>query len=490
MVGPTDENNVREIDPLRSSVGVLAEAIRKRQVSARDVVDAHIAVLQRTQSRTNAVAVPRFEVARAEADAADARIAAASSDDRLPPLSGVPCTVKEMIGIAGMPHTAGLLARRGQRATATAPAAQRLIDAGAIVLATTNAAEVGTWIETNNRIYGLTRNAYDPCRTAGGSSGGEAVAVAVGGSPFGLGSDMGGSIRIPAFFNGVFGHKPTAGLIPNTGMFPDTTGDIGQLLTIGPLTRYAEDLMPVLKAIAGPDRDDPFVRTASLGDPNRVVMEGLSVVIGEDTSLVPAAKETRAARDRAAAALADAGAHVRHVSLRSMRRATELFLTCSAELGGRLDHIVLEAGSPPVTARNLLRRAGGHNFMTALTLVAERLPRSATRTRRMMAAARALTAEVEGVIGDGVMLHPPYRRTAPRHYTTIARPWLQSACSVFNVMGLPVTEVPLGLNRRGMPLGVQVAARPGGDHLTIAVAQVLQHALGGWTPPNHDPSDR
>jgi fatty acid amide hydrolase 2 len=489
MVRTSEGNNARDVDPLRASAGALADAIREQRIGARDVVEAHIAVLEGTQPRTNAIAVSRFDAARAEADAADARIAAASSEDRLPPMLGVPCTVKEMIGIEGMPHTAGLLARRGHRATATAPAARRLIDAGAIVLGTTNAAEVGIWIETNNRVYGLTRNAYDRRRTAGGSSGGEAVAVAVGGSPLGLGSDMGGSIRIPAFFNGVFGHKPTAGLVPNTGMFPDTTGDIGQLLTIGPMTRYAEDLMPVLRTIAGPDRQDPFVRAVTLGDPKDVTMKGLSVVIGDDTSFVPISREMRDTRDRAADALADAGAQIRRVSLKSMRRATELFLTASAELAGRLDHIIVEAGSPPATALNLLRRTEGHNVMTALTLLAERLPRPAGRTRRVMAAARALTAEVEGVIGDGVMLHPPYRHTAPRHYTTIARPWLQSACSVFNVMGLPVTEVPLGLNRRGLPLGVQVAAQRDRDHLTIAVAQLLEWTVGGWTPPDSEPPD-
>lgn len=333
MVRASEGNNARDIDPLRASVGALADAIRDRRISARDVVEAHIAVLERTQPRTNAVAVSRFDAARAEADAADARIAAARSEGGLPPLLGVPCTVKEMIGIEGLPHTAGLLARRGHRATATAPTARRLIDAGAIVLGTTNAAEVGIWIETNNRVYGLTRNAYDRRRTAGGSSGGEAVAVAVGGSPLGLGSDMGGSIRIPAFFNGVFGHKPTAGLVPNTGMFPDTTGDIGQLLTIGPLTRYAEDLMPVLRTIAGPDGQDTFVRAVTLGNPKDVIIDGLSVVIGQNTSFVPVSREMRDARDRAADALADAGAHIRRVSLQSIRRATELFLTASAELG-------------------------------------------------------------------------------------------------------------------------------------------------------------
>ncbi len=473
--------------PTQASATVLAKAIRGRRVSAREVVEAHIEVLERTQPRTNAPAVPRFEAARAEADIADVRIAHAAPDEQLPLLLGVPCTVKEMIGIEGMPHTAGLVARLDRRATGTAPAAQRLIDAGAIVLGLTNMSEVGIWIETNNRVYGLTRNAHDPHRTAGGSSGGAAVAVAVGGSPLGLGSDMGGSIRIPAFFNGVFGHKPTAGLVPNSGMFPDTVGDIGRLLSIGPLTRHAEDLMPVLRTVAGPDGHDPFVRRVTFGDPAAVGLAGLPVVLGTDTSFVPVRREIREARERAADALAEQGAAIHRVPLRSMRRATELFLIAAAEYGGRLDHIVLAAGAPPVTPWNLVRRKGGHNLMTALTLVAERLPRSANQSRRTLAAARALSEEVESTLGAGVLLHPPFARAAPRHYRTIARPWLQTAASVFNVLGLPVTQVPLGRNRFGLPLGVQVAAGPNRDHVTIAVAHALERAFGGWCPPDDGP---
>lgn len=483
MAQTIEEDGSSDVDPTRSSAVTLARAIRERRAGAREVIEAHIAVLERTQPRTNAVAASRFDAARIEADAADARIAAAGPDERLPVLLGVPCTVKEMIGVEGMPNTAGLRARRGHRAVATAPAAQRLIDAGAIVLGVTNLAEIGIWIESKNGVYGLTRNPYDPGRTAGGSSGGEAVAVAVGGSAVGLGSDMGGSVRIPAFFNGVFGHKPSAGLVPNSGMFPDTVGEIGRLLTIGMLTRSAADLMPVLQAIAGPDGHDPFVRAVALGNPGEVTIRGLQVVIGQDTSYIPVRREMRDARDRAADVLAAAGARIRHVPLTGMRRATELFLTAASEVGGRLGDIVAAADAPPVTALRLLRRTGGHNLMTALTLIAERLPRSSARTRRVTAAAAALTEEVAGVIGDGVMLHPPFRSTAPRHHTTTARPWLQTPCSVFNLLGMAVTQVPLGLNKRGLPLGVQVAAIRDHDHLTIAAAQTLERALGGWVPP-------
>jgi fatty acid amide hydrolase 2 len=473
-------NETRDLSVTRMSGVALASAIRQRRVSARTVVEAHIAVLESTQFRTNALAVPRFEAALSEADA---HILRAGNDDELPELLGVPCTIKEMIGVEGMPHTAGLLSRRHHRAARPAPAAQRLLDAGAIVLGLTNVAELGIWIESNNRVYGLTRNAYDRRRTAGGSSGGEAVAVGVGGSPVGLGSDMGGSIRIPAFFNGVFGHKPSAGLVPNTGMFPDGIGDIGRLLTIGPIARYAEDLMPLLRIIAGPDGHDPFTRSLTLGDPACVSIQGLTVAVSEKTTYLPVAKDVRDARERVVNALAAAGAHIRRVPLRSIRRATEAFLATSAEVGGSLEEIITKAGSPPITVKAILRRTGGHNLMTLLAIIGERLPGTDRRMRRAQAAGRALREEITAVIGDGVLLHPPFARTAPRLHTTTMRPWLQTPCSVFNLAGVPVTQVPLGLNSRGLPLGVQVAASHGQDHLTISVAQHLERTLAGWVPP-------
>ncbi|MFD6155621.1 amidase [Nocardia sp. NPDC060256] len=467
-------------EPTTLSAFALAEAIRERRLSAHDVVEAHIEVLERAQPRTNAVAANRFEQARAEAHAADRLVAAESAV--LPALLGVPCTVKEMIGIAGMPHTAGFVRRQGKTAVRTASAAQRLIDAGAIVLAQTNVSELGIWIESVNRIYGRTSNAHDRRRTAGGSSGGEAVAVAVGGATFGLGSDMGGSIRIPAYFNGVFGHKPTAGLVPNTGMFPDTVGEIGRLLSIGPMARRASDLMPLLEIISGPDGTDSFTRAVTLGDPETVDLQGLPVIISEQTTLIPARQEVRGARDRAAAELARHGADVRRVPLRGMRRATEFFLTAAAEFGGSLGAIIAaEAGAEPV--ETLVRQAMSHNGMTTLTLIGERIPRPERAVRRSLAAARALSAEVDTIIGSGVMLHTPFRSTAPRHRATFAQPWLQTPCSVFNVLGLPVTQVPLGLSSAGLPLGVQVAAGRDRDHVAIAVALALERAFGGWRPP-------
>ena len=258
----------------------------------------------------------RFEQARAEADAADARVAEAADPAELPPLLGVPCTIKESFAVAGLPNSAGLDHRKDLRAPANSTAVQRLVDAGAIPLGVTNVSELTLWIESTNRVYGRTNNAYDRRRTAGGSSGGEGAAIGSGFAPFGIGTDFGGSIRIPAFFNGVFGHKPTGSLVPHTGHFPAPKDEVGsRLLGIGPLARRAEDLWPVTRALAGPDGIDETVAELELGDPAEVSIEGLQVTITDDATLLPVSAELRNARIRAARALAERGARVRRVSL-------------------------------------------------------------------------------------------------------------------------------------------------------------------------------
>ena len=472
---------------LRSATD-LAQAIRSREITARAVVEAHIDRLHTRQPRTNALACDRFADALAEADAADERIKAGSQD--LPPFLGVPCTVKESISLQGMPNCAGLVALKDRRADTSAPAVQRLIDAGFIPVGVTNTSEMTMWIESVNRVYGRTRNAYDPHRTAGGSSGGEGAAVGSGGSPVGLGSDIGGSIRVPAFFNGVFGHKPSPGLVPNTGQFPSTEGEAAFMLTLGPLTRHAADLMPVTRIISGPDGVDERCVQRELQDPDTVDLGKLRVLIADDASLLPARKELREAREKAATALQDKGAKTERVSLKQLRRALEIYLAALGDgAGTSLGELLDEAGVQPGGARQWMEAArgqGDHTIPILITLALERLNRHvpAARTQKAVAAARALRDEVGEILGDdAILLHQPHPRVAPRHGGTIGRAWVITPAAVFNLLGLPVTQVPLGLNPRGLPLGVQVAAADGKDHLTIAAALELERRFGGWVPP-------
>ncbi len=468
------------------SAHALAAAIRAGEATSREVVEAHLEILERTAATVNAIACERFAAARAEADEADARIAAAGDPDDLPPLLGVPVTIKESIGVEGMPNCAGLVARRDHRAERTAPAAARLLETGAILLGLTNTSELTMWIESNNRVYGRTRNAYDPDRIAGGSSGGEGAAVGSGGSPLGLGSDIGGSIRLPAFFNGVFGHKPSPGLVPNTGQWPTASGESARLLTMGPLARRAEDLMPMLRAIAGPDGEDPRAEEIALGDPADVSLDGLDVLVSDDAAWRPLKGELRDARERAAGALAHAGARVRTVSLKQLRRSLELYLATLRDGADETvtDILAAEHGRP-VSLRDAWRRDGQHTRALALHLISERTVALVpdALSRKTLAAARSVKREVADLLGDGVLLHPPFPRVAPKHGATIGKPWVITYAALFNLLGLPVTEVPLGLNPDGLPVGVQVAAAPGRDHVSIAVALELERAFGGWVPP-------
>ena len=463
-------------------------------MTARAVVEAHVELLRRVGPAINAISADRFEQALADADAADQRVAAASDESELPPLLGVPFTVKESIGLAGMPNAAGLIARAEFRSQRTAPTIARLIDAGAIPLGVTNTSELTLWIESNNRLYGRTNNPYDATRTAGGSSGGEGAAVGSGGSPFGIGSDIAGSVRIPALFCGVFGHKPSARVVPNTGMWPPASGDAGLMLAPGPLARRAEDLMPVLRLIAGPDGEDPLTTDAPLGDPGGVDLGGLTVTTVEETARLPLDRELRDARERAVGALLAAGARVRSVRLRSWRHAMLPYLaTLQAESddgSGRTTIALLQAsGEATPTWSSLLRARAVHTLPTRIALASELLPPPGdTRaTRRLLAEGRAIATELEDAIGDGVLLHPAHPRPAPRHGRTLGRPWLLTPAAVFNLAGVPVTEVPLGLSTEGLPLGVQVAAAQGADHVTIAVALELERVFGGWRPPGSSP---
>jgi fatty acid amide hydrolase 2 len=464
----------------RRSALALAAAIRTGELSAVDVVEQHIAVLERIADR-NALAAERFDLARAEARAADERIASGATD--LPPLLGVPATVKELIAVEGMPHTGGFPHRRRFREPADAPVVQRLRAAGAIVLGVGNTPGPFYWLETNNRIYGRTSNAYDPARTAGGSSGGDGAMVGSGAAPIALGSDMGGSIRVPAFVNGIFGHLPSPGLVPITGHFPLPAGDIRRTLFIGPLARRASDLAPVLRIISGPDGEDPLTRPMDVGDPDTVELRGLPVLVSRESSTLPLRPAIRAAVDHAADLLRAAGGVVEEVTLRGLRWALAQFAAVAAsELDLLSSWSDLTAPTRPTNRRTPLTVAAPTRVLQLVDSAPARFVRTRA-ARRLVDAARRAADELAASIGHGVLLYPPFPRPAPRHRTTIGQPWLATNTAVFNLFGLPATQVPLGLNSQGLPIGVQAVSAPGNDHVSIAVALELERAVGGWVDP-------
>jgi fatty acid amide hydrolase 2 len=335
------------------------------------------------------------------------------------------------------------------------------------------------WMETNNRLYGRTRNPYDPSRIVGGSSGGEAAAVAAAVSPFGLGSDIGGSIRMPAFFCGVFGHKPSPGIVPNDGQFPTAHGAGQRLLATGPIARHAEDLWPLLETLSHPG--------ALVGDPATIRVRDLVVLDVASNGRLRISDELRAAQIAAARALARRGARVREWSSRRFEHSLEIWGARMKAAGGPTFAELMGGGDGAVRpVRELLRwMAGGseHTFPAIALALLEKLPGlTGEKARTFEAMAATLRAEVEDALDGGVLLFPSYPRTAPRHNAPLLLPvhWMYTA--IFNAIELPVTQVPLGLDRCGLPLGVQVVSAPGKDALTLAVARALEEDLGGWVP--------
>ena len=242
----------------------LAKRIATKQVSPSEVLEVHIARIEKVNPQLNAMVEDDFARARKTAREQTETLMSGTGPTNLPVFFGVPFTVKEMLSYKGMKRTGGSIHHRDSVMDWDATIVERMRHAGAIPMGTTNVPELGFWFETFNPVYGRTNNPYDVTRTCGGSSGGEGSLIGAGASPFGLGSDIGGSIRIPAFFCGVFGHKPSRYWLPLTGHFPYGREEFGDLLlkdkypftSIGPLSRRAADLNPLLQLMVGADAHD------------------------------------------------------------------------------------------------------------------------------------------------------------------------------------------------------------------------------------------
>lgn len=478
-------------DALAMSAFELAHAIRKRELSSQEAVAAHVELARALNPTLNAIVVDRYEHAMREARQADERLARGELDiDTLPPLFGVPCTIKESFAYAGLPNSSGLVRRREVIAERDATAVARLRAAGAICIGLTNVSELCMWMESNNRVYGRSNNPYDPRCIVGGSSGGEGAIVGSGASPFGLGADIGGSIRMPAFFCGVFGHKSTGGVVPGTGMYPISENQALRYLATGPIARRATDLMPLLRLLAGADGHDAGVRDVELRDPSTVDVAGLDVWIVEDNGRVPVDFELVDALDRAGVALERLGARVRRRKLPALGRGFELWSAGMANAAETSFRALLGAGEPIAIGRELLRWAARRSDHTLPALVLAGvedlwpLVPSGEQRRRLVEDGLRLRAELDELLGArGVLLFPTHPRPAPRHYAPLLRPLDWTYTAVFNVLEKPVTQVPMGLGRAGLPLGLQVVGAHDQDHVTIAVAIALERECGGWVRP-------
>lgn len=468
----------------------IAARVRSGEWRATDVLADHIARIERVNPAINAVVCARFEEAEHEARRVDA-------DPASLPLAGVPFTVKEMIEVAGMPLTFGCLGRADRLGMRDATVVRRLREAGAVPIGVTNVPEWGMWPETTNHVYGRTVNPWDSRRTAGGSSGGEGAGIAAGLAAFGIGSDIGGSVRLPAAFCGVFGHKPTNGLLPLTGHHPvyaeGPDRDLARLapyVTIGPLARSATDLMPLLRVMAGDDGVDPNIEPLELGDDRTVEWRGRRVVLLPAPDIALARRPRSAPHHavlRAGEHLASLGAHLDTAPARIFRRAGDAWFAALQSVGGPSFAELLGNGAPVSLFREFAAALLGRSrfsWPALMFLAGERFGRrSQDAMQRSLAELGRMSERFTSLLrDDAVLIMPAYPSVAPRHGTIVLHPFDFLYAAAFNALRAPVTVVPAGLDYHRLPVAIQIAARRGGDHLTIGAARALEAAGMLWTP--------
>ena len=456
-----------------SSATELARAIRDREVSSAEVVAAHLARIEEANPTLNAVVHLTADAARARAREADAALA---SGEVWGPLHGVPVTIKDAFETAGVVSAGGTKGRAGFVPREDAAGVARYKAAGAIVLGKTNVPEVSLAFESDNLVYGRTKNPYDLTRTPGGSSGGEAAAIAAGMSPLGLGSDAGGSIRLPAHFCGIAGIKPTSGRTPRTGHFPPMGGLLDSIWQIGPLARRVEDLALALPLLCGADWRDPTVAPFPLGDPSEVEVKSLRVAFHTDNGIVAPTPDIAAAARDAARALADAGAEVVEARPPVPGNAYEMLLGLyGADSGAGLRMLLMLSGTDETHAlmTRLLEVLGTSKMTTAeLTGLVFRLDQ--------------WRGEMLSFMRDyDLILCPPCARTAMPHGTTFDEDnqLVFSYTMIYNMTGWPGAVVRAGTSPEGLPVGVQLVARPWREDVALAAASEVERATGGWRPP-------
>ncbi len=456
---------------LFKSATALARAIRQKWISSEELVKAHIERIEEVNPRLNAVVQLPAERAIAEARQADQALA---RGELRGPLHGVPFTLKDAIETEGVASTGGTEGRANFVPVSDAEVVKRLRAAGAILLGKTNCPEFGWAWECDNLIYGRTNNPYDLKLSPGGSSGGESAIIAGGGSPFGLGSDAGGSVRFPAHCTGITAIKPTSGRVPRTGHFPGPGGTLDELWQIGPLARCVEDLALILPVIAGPDSRDASIVPAPLGDHSTVEIKNLRVAVHTDNEIAKTTTETVETVRQAARALTNLGVRVEEVVPPGIEQTYEIYLKLfSADGGAGLESLLQAAGSTRV--HPLMQRVLEIQRANACTMAefAALITRWDTFRSEMLAFMKDWDAILCPVAAFPGMVHgSTYDQLSSFSYTM-----------TYNLTGWPGAVVRAGLMPTGLPIGVQIVARPWREDVALAVAQAIESALGGFLPP-------
>jgi Asp-tRNA(Asn)/Glu-tRNA(Gln) amidotransferase A subunit family amidase len=460
----------------------LAELVRDGAVSPTELVELHLDRIRRLNPRLNAFATVDAEGARAAARGIERALGAGSPAG---PLCGVPLTIKSSIDVCGLRTEAGSCMRADQVAASDSPLVGRLRRAGAIVLGSTNAPELLMAYETDNLLHGRTNNPWDLERTAGGSSGGEAAAIAAGLSAGGFGSDGGGSVRVPAHFTGICALKPTPGRLPATGHFPPGLGPFALIGVVGPMARTVKDLALLCEAVAGPDQGDAAAAPVAWRPPAPPALRTAVVGYFEDDGVTPVTSETRAAVRAAVAAAERAGFVTRPFRPSGLQRAHDLWWVMFGLAGGFVIRPTVagnEAAMSPIL-REFLGFVAEEPALSAGRLMDAWIGRDELRL--------ALAAEMRDV---AAFICPTCSIPAFRHgerqwaveggtVRYLRRPDVFTYTQWFNLLGNPALTMPAGRSASGLPIGVQVAGRPFEDEFVLAVGAGIERELGDYQAP-------
>ena len=444
------------IDYPTATAGELAAALAARKVSAVELVDAAVARIEAVDGPINAVVVRDFDRALGAAKSADAALARGERGALL----GVPMTVKEAHNVAGLPTTWGSPAFKDWIAPRDSVGVARLKGAGAIIVGKTNVPPFLADWQSDNPVYGRTNHPLDPARTPGGSSGGSAAALAAGMVPLEFGSDIGGSIRVPSAFCGVYGHKPSYNLIPQRGHAPPPglDGADSVLAVIGPMARSAADLALALDVLAGPDAPDAVGYRLHLPPPRHAGLADFRVLIIDHHPAATMDPEIRAALERVAGDLERAGAAV--------ARRSDLLPDLADAHAVYLSLLMPAMSRGPVSPPDLIN---AHAWMNAL----DRQVAVRRQWAALFEAFDVVLAPVFGVVAFAHDASPFNDRThvidgQPTPYAAqLAWPGMATLAN------LPATAVPVGATKAGLPIGLQVIGPYLEDHTTIAFAGLL-----------------
>jgi amidase len=461
-------------DITSKSASELAGAIRSKKLTSKAVVEAHLDRIATVNPKLNAIVQLTADSARKEADEADAALA---RGDIKGPLHGVPITIKDTLETKGVICTGGTKGRANFVPTADATSVARLRAAGGIILGKTNVPELAGALESDNLVYGRTNNPYDLARTPGGSSGGEAAIVAACGSPLGLGTDAGGSIRVPAHFCGLAAIKPTSGRVPRTGQFPMPMGARNAVFHVSLIARRVEDLALALPIISGPDFRDHSIVGMPLLDPKAVKLSGLKLAYFEDDGMASPTREISAAVRDSAKAFMDAGVKVEENRPPDAGKASTVYHDISRGDGGAGTRAFLKSiGSDPISP--LFEKALTNSVAPAMANTTEALAafvRWDQFRNSMLRFLENYDAILSAVAPFPAMLHGTSFDAEYRNGFGYFQ--------MYNLTGWPTATVRVGTSPEGLPLGVQVAARPWREDVALALIAHLEQTFGGWKMP-------